>query len=543
MKTTSILVLCGLIFAVAALPEITIVHADPQTVRINSDGTVEGTEKIHRDENLYMFTNNIYGFLVVEKDDITVDGAGYILQGNGIKTGINLSNRTNVTITNLEVKNFTSGIHFSGTAYCNVSGNNILENKNGIHVWGNSNYNTISQNIITFNRDGIMVIMQSFLNNNITENVITNNYEYGVHFLFSYNNTISGNEIADNECGVILEHCSNNVFRNNRLNNNNESFYLVYHDLSDGFNDVDTSNTVDKKPIYYGVNQQNRIVPSDAGYACLINCSNIVAQNLNLVNSPHGILVASTTDSLIKNCTIENKGNGIELKSSINLTITENIVTGISVSSSKNITITENNIKNSRIGVSLSGGRYVLISRNNITSNIEDGIKFLYSNSNNISYNYIAGNQYTGINLIGIGDYDCDNNSIIGNTLLENNGVAVYLSGAENNTFYHNSFIGNGVSDGLQVSNPWYWGSESNVWDNGLEGNYWSNYNEIDTNNDGIGDTPFVINSANIDNHPLMAPADTGVIPEFSSWIVLPLFFVTTVVAVTVKIKFSKGSK
>jgi len=43
------------------------------------------------------------------------------------------------------------------------------------------------------------------------------------------------------------------------------------------------------------------------------------------------------------------------------------------------------------------------------------------------------------------------------------------------------------------------------------EGNYWSTYIGTDSNNDGIGDTPYLLSQGNIDNYPLM-----GVISEFN---------------------------
>ena len=63
--------------------------------------------------------------------------------------------------------------------------------------------------------------------------------------------------------------------------------------------DVDSSNTVDGKPIYYWVNMLDLIVPMDAGYVALVNCTNIIAENLDLRNNGQGILLVYTTNSTI----------------------------------------------------------------------------------------------------------------------------------------------------------------------------------------------------------------------------------------------------
>jgi hypothetical protein len=40
--------------------------------------------------------------------------------------------------------------------------------------------------------------------------------------------------------------------------------------------------------------------------------------------------------------------------------------------------------------------------------------------------------------------------------------------------------------------------------DNGIGGNYWSGYNGTDSDQDGIGDTPYIIDENNTDHYPLM---------------------------------------
>ena len=47
-----------------------------------------------------------------------------------------------------------------------------------------------------------------------------------------------------------------------------------------------------------------------------------------------------------------------------------------------------------------------------------------------------------------------------------------------------------------------------NVWDNNYPsgGNFWRNYNGTDLDNDGIGDSPYMIDENNTDHYPLMEP-------------------------------------
>ena len=63
-----------------------------------------------------------------------------------------------------------------------------------------------------------------------------------------------------------------------------------------------------------------------------------------------------------------------------------------------------------------------------------------------------------------------------------------------------------------------------------IDNNYWSRYYGRDTNGDGVGDTPHVFEGPNNmqDDNPLMKPVDITVVPEFPSWIVLPLFLIVT---------------
>jgi nitrous oxidase accessory protein NosD len=69
------------------------------------------------------------------------------------------------------------------------------------------------------------------------------------------------------------------------------------------------------------------------------------------------------------------------------------------------------------------------------------------------------------------------------------------------NTFFHNTLINNTVRVYRTLG-------DANTWDDGYPsgGNYWGDYEGVDANGDGIGDTPYVIDGSNVDRFPLMAP-------------------------------------
>jgi parallel beta-helix repeat protein len=91
-------------------------------------------------------------------------------------------------------------------------------------------------------------------------------------------------------------------------------------------------------------------------------------------------------------------------------------------------------------------------------------------------------------------------NSVIGNVISDSGRGIVLQPESHNNTFYHNSIIKNTI----QVSAA----EAANKWDDGYPsgGNYWSDYNGTDENQDGIGDTAYVIDANNEDRYPLMNP-------------------------------------
>jgi hypothetical protein len=149
------------------------------SIRIQSDGSVyPANVPIQRSGNVYTFTGDVYATIVVDRDNVVIDGAGYVLQGtyNGTRTdkwvvgqGPNqeLSNETlwtigidlaaaskpnNLTVRNLNIQGFYIGMYL-WTSNNTLIGSAVSDNIVGILLSGDSN--TITGNLIANNDEGV----------------------------------------------------------------------------------------------------------------------------------------------------------------------------------------------------------------------------------------------------------------------------------------------------------------------------------------------------------------------------------------------------
>lgn len=520
-------------------------ESPPSGIQITNNGDIAGTNKIQRSQNTYTLTGDIEGTIIIERDGIILDGAGYTIRGQGDGVGVFLQERNGVTIKNLRIRDYHYGIKFTWFGYGN---------------YGATRNNTISNNAVTDNTYGV------FFND------------------FSKGNTIIGNEVKNNVYGIYLSACQENLLRDNSLENNDYNFFVSGGTLSSSVNDIDQSNTINGDPIIYWHNQNEKTIPENAAYIALVNCTRISIKNFDLSHNGQSILLVGLTDSVITNNTIRNNANGIWLIESeknqiTNNTIENNIYDAIYMSNSNNNEVASNTFANNgHSGIEIaqvlgSVGRGVLrltqssnnnIKDNNITGNGE-GINLQTSNYNVINKNILNGNNGSAVHF-----FDCKNNTVRTNTIIHNNGsgiklwmtnntvvqsnyisnnsLGIHLDSAAKNTviqntisyntgfgiqlnsasshfmcsadniIYHNNFIFNQQGEGLDVSIPGLWvhpegfvPGVGNVWDNGKEGNYWSEYeirysNASKVANTNIYDTPYYINEYNIDHYPLIAP-------------------------------------
>jgi parallel beta-helix repeat protein len=204
----------------------------PGTIYIRPDGSVDPeTAPVQHVGDTYTFARDIYSpyvldksAIVVERDNIVLDGAGYSLQGVGNGIGINVTSKSNVTIENLEVNKFGVGIIIWESSNNTIFGNTITQNDVGIGLWQASG-NKISGNIIIANSGTGIAIAGSGTLNNIVGNYVANN-RVGIGFGHSTLNIIAENYIANNEEGIyfggnppVLGASNNTFYRNSLINN------------------------------------------------------------------------------------------------------------------------------------------------------------------------------------------------------------------------------------------------------------------------------------------------------------------------------------
>ena len=217
------------------------------------------------------------------------------------------------------------------------------------YVTGLISWKNFMEGNIAINNDyGIFVGKSK--DNLIVNNLIEHN-KYGMYVYSAITNNLTNNLMNDNSFGCLLENSSNNIFKANVLSSNAYGFGVSGARLLDFVQDIDVSNTVNDKPVYYWINRQNETVPLNAGYVAVINSTNISVKNLILENNIQGILLAYTSSSQTVNCTIKNNLNAFYLHESHDNDLFLNNITnndyGIWLKDSSDNKIYHNNFINS----------------------------------------------------------------------------------------------------------------------------------------------------------------------------------------------------
>jgi len=302
----------------------------------------------------------------------------------------------------------------------------------------------------------------------------------------------------------------------------------------------------------------------------IYNSSDVTVSGNTITNcASRGIILACCSSNTISGNTLTNNYDGIELWKSSNCIVSENTITnsrfGIGMSDSSGNTFSGNMLTDSKDGFYIWNCSYTTVSGNSITESANNGISLIRSSDcklsgnsitdsaargiclSNSSNSIVSGNNVTDSTMQGILLSSSSSNTISENTLTSNsaavqlyrssyvtvsgniitsNRVGFGLSQSSDNTFYHNDIIGNTYL--ISIVNS------SNIWDDGYPsgGNYWSTYVGIDSDEDGIGDTPYVFDENNQDNYPLMKPYNAN----------LPSSYTLVVHTIPIGVTFTAGN-
>jgi len=258
----------------------------------------------------------------------------------------------------------------------------------------------------------------------------------GIYLTGADHCNISENTASNNYYGIYMASSSDNTLLNNTMSGNDYNFGVGGLSLPHYEQNIDPSNTVDGKPIYYRVGQQDESIPLDAGYVGIVGGANITVANLTLTNNGQGVLFAYTENSRIENIISESNYHGINLYFSSNNTLLNNTADlntyGIYLYSSSNYNKLLNNTADSnKHGIYLYSSNYNTLF-DNTASNNENGI-YLYPLSNyNTLFNNTASNNENGIYMRSSSD-----NTLLNNTA-SNNENGIYMRSSSDNTLLNN---------------------------------------------------------------------------------------------------------
>lgn len=278
------------------------------TIYIRSDGSIDPMDApISSIDNItYTFTRDVINTIMVERNNIIVDGAGFLLQGNGGGYGIDISYRINVTIKNMNIKAFFNGIYLCHSLNNNITGNNITASAmSGIRLFNHSYYNTIYGNNITKNVNGVGLV--DSVGNRIFENNIQCNGRnielYGCYNNFIYHNNfmIDANQVqvySYNKNKLLWDYWDSGYPSGGNYWNN--------HNNTDLFSDPNQNATgsdgiADSAVIINERNEKNRdhyplmgmfysFTTSYGLSISFISNSSIINPNLSLINQSHAVL-------------------------------------------------------------------------------------------------------------------------------------------------------------------------------------------------------------------------------------------------------------
>lgn len=277
------------------------------------------------------------GFPIIDGE--AKDGIIFIRSGGVTVTGFEIHNSAissmtdyaalkveNVSSCNIENNRFVNnyfGIYLANSSGCVIRNNSIQSNAvtesssgNGIHLWKCNNID-ISGNNVSGHRDGIY--FEFVTDSRVTGNTSRNNIRYGLHFMFSNNDSYEYNVFRQNGAGVAVMYSKNVLMNKNVFEENwgGNAYGLLLKDISDSrvVRNRFTKNTVG---LYSEGGTRIRIEMNnflENGWATKIlgNCAEDTIVNNNFVGNTFDVATNSSRNENFFSENYWDKYNGYDL--------------------------------------------------------------------------------------------------------------------------------------------------------------------------------------------------------------------------------------
>lgn len=356
-------------------------------------------------------------------------------------------------------------------SYIQVKNATLSEN-NAYGIFLKDTNNATIQNVNASSNSTTGIYLLSSPSNTLEDNNANSNGGRnggtGIVLSSSNSNTLTGNTANSNETGGISAGGASNTLRGNTTSGNPSNFY------ASGNSDIDTSNKVEGKSIYYvyqatgtaetPVVYDGDVLGNDIGMFWCISCRYVEIKNATLAaNNYYGIYFRDTNNSTIQNVNASSSGNyGIYLSVSYSNTIKDNTVNsnkinGIYLIYSASNTLESNTTNaNNASGITLFSSPYNTLTNNTANSNGAAGgygteafaAIFLESSNSNILENNTASlNSAYGLYLTA-----STQNTITGNTF--SNNLRAFSDDTDQSAYNSNQFIYNTSSESLSFIEP-----------------------------------------------------------------------------------------
>ncbi len=382
------------------------------------------------------------GILVENSANATINGntvTNVASLASNIGSGISILNSNGASVTDNTISNTGwQGIRLSSANNVLVQGNNVsTSGADGIYSqWGGNV--TIDDNTVSgTGRSGVM-ILNTGVNNLITNNIINGTSEDAIRVQVSNGAIVTGNIIGTGagsigRDGIRLAGTSNALVDNNTVAKANR--YGIY--ASQGGSLV-TNNTI-----------SNNRVNNTGGNGLYLNGSNasFLADNFVGISGLAGNI----------------KGDGVLVENSANATVDGNAIanvaslipnigSGISILNSNGAFVTDNTISNTGWqGIRLSSASNALVQGNSVSTSGADGIYSQWGGNVTIDDNIVSGAARSGILVLNTGA----NNQITNNTV-DNTGEDAIRVQVSNGATVTGNIIGTGAGsigrDGIRLA-------------------------------------------------------------------------------------------